>query len=403
MTVEHKRRTLKEILDSGQLPKRHPLSQQYGDMTEKEFASLGDSLEKHIKDDPVVWLDGQILDGWHRYLYCREIYSRKNGSSAEAKKMLHGRQFDPEADGDPADFAEARNLNRRHYTTADLAFIGARRVRTTGGESGRPKTGNISSFLTHEQAASKYRVSQRYIQMARRILDEAPELEARVRIREENDLSLSAAFKELNPPKPESPVDESSQSLSQDDQEAAVKELAERQAKDPRPKPPPKEKPPRPSDPKPAAPRGEAKPITQEQVDASISQIESDHRKQAADEDPDSTPEAPKSQTVREQLAEAKLLLASTQDALESKARQNGELEERIRLMEALEQGDNKRLLQRLTNVEAELKAARSQVQTWQGKHREAESARKAVERKLAEADARLKELGEGGDEKAPF
>ena len=47
---------------------RHPLSGYWPDMTSDEFAALVKDVREHGVRDPIVLLDGQVLDGWQRYL-----------------------------------------------------------------------------------------------------------------------------------------------------------------------------------------------------------------------------------------------------------------------------------------------------------------------------------------------
>ena len=49
---------------------RHPLSAAWPDMSSEEFQSLCDSIENNGLRDPIVLLDDQVLDGWHRYTAC---------------------------------------------------------------------------------------------------------------------------------------------------------------------------------------------------------------------------------------------------------------------------------------------------------------------------------------------
>ena len=50
--------------------KRHELSAAWPDMSEEDFQSLRDSIYEHGLREPIVLLDGEILDGWQRYSAC---------------------------------------------------------------------------------------------------------------------------------------------------------------------------------------------------------------------------------------------------------------------------------------------------------------------------------------------
>ena len=90
---------------------RHPLSTQFLEMSPSDKAELLLSMQDHGYDKhyPIILLDGQILDGWHRYEAAQkarieptfEVFS---GSVEEAKH-----------------FVLAANLARRHLTSKQKA------------------------------------------------------------------------------------------------------------------------------------------------------------------------------------------------------------------------------------------------------------------------------------------
>ncbi len=51
-------------------PKRHPISAAWPDMTPEDFQSLRDSITDGGQREPVVLLDGEVLDGWQRLQAC---------------------------------------------------------------------------------------------------------------------------------------------------------------------------------------------------------------------------------------------------------------------------------------------------------------------------------------------
>ncbi len=52
---------------------RHPLSTVWGDMLHEDYQQLVASLRKGGESPTIVTLDGQVLDGWHRYLAAQEV------------------------------------------------------------------------------------------------------------------------------------------------------------------------------------------------------------------------------------------------------------------------------------------------------------------------------------------
>lgn len=100
------------FIDSGTL-ERHRLSGLFGDMPEDDFEKLVKSIEANGFLDPIIrTLDGQILDGWHRYFA---------GTRLNLLRKLRFIEWDEEKEGNPRDFVIARNVDRRHLTSGQRA------------------------------------------------------------------------------------------------------------------------------------------------------------------------------------------------------------------------------------------------------------------------------------------
>lgn len=52
---------------------RHPVSAIYRDLSETEWADLSGSIKRDGQANPIWVVDGQVIDGWHRYLACQEL------------------------------------------------------------------------------------------------------------------------------------------------------------------------------------------------------------------------------------------------------------------------------------------------------------------------------------------
>lgn len=105
-----------KFIDSNIL-QRHPLSAIFGDMSDDDYQSLIESVQKDGFIDNVVRVyEGQILDGWHRYRAGREL---------NLLRKLKFQQWneDEHRDGDPKVFVLARNIERRHLTPGQRAQI----------------------------------------------------------------------------------------------------------------------------------------------------------------------------------------------------------------------------------------------------------------------------------------
>lgn len=146
-----------------------------------------DALREDIRlygvREPVVFLDGAILDGRNRYMCARDL-------GVEYPRV--------EYDGaDPLGFVISHNLHRRHLTESQRASVAAK---VANMRQGRPsdKGANLPLLserepgpVTVSQAASMLNVSERSVKSARKVQERgAPEL---VRALDEGRVSVSAA------------------------------------------------------------------------------------------------------------------------------------------------------------------------------------------------------------------
>lgn len=87
---------------------RHPLSSAFPSMPQSEIEDLASDIKAHGQRDAGVLFEGQILDGWHRYLACQ---------LAEVEFLADEL---PE-DDDPVAFVIAKNAHRRQLTASQRA------------------------------------------------------------------------------------------------------------------------------------------------------------------------------------------------------------------------------------------------------------------------------------------
>ena len=131
----------KEFIDSGTL-ERHELSSVFGDMPDDDYRSLLESIQKDGFMDPKIkFLDGKVLDGWHRY---------RAGKELNFLRKLKFQQWDEKDNGDPQAFVLARNIERRHLNASQRAQIvvtfnerftrGDIETQRNGTPNGEPKT-----------------------------------------------------------------------------------------------------------------------------------------------------------------------------------------------------------------------------------------------------------------------
>ena len=91
---------------------RHPLSACWPPLTEAEQEALVESMRANGFDalEPIVLLDGMVLDGWHRLLVWRSL--APGGEEPPTVEF---------AGGDPTAFVAGRHKGRRHLTPGLIA------------------------------------------------------------------------------------------------------------------------------------------------------------------------------------------------------------------------------------------------------------------------------------------
>jgi DNA modification methylase len=158
-----------------------------------DLDALAEDIKKNGLQQPIILLNGSILDGRRRYMACRQA------------------QVTPtfvEFDGNipPVDFVVSANLHRRHLTTSQGALAGLRilpllkddakeRQRLSKGR-GRKGAQECATFRgkSADHAAQLVGSSARMIEMAKEVASKRPDLLSQV---EEGTISLSEARREL--------------------------------------------------------------------------------------------------------------------------------------------------------------------------------------------------------------
>lgn len=145
--------------------------------------------------EPILLLDGQILDGRNRYRASRAAGVITSDESIEPKDARHFVRFIPAADGDPLEFVISKNMHRRHLADGARAIIAAEIATLTRGRPGsgesigteNPPIGGI----TTAQASAMMNVPERSVERAKVVRDHgAGELVQAVK---RGDVSVSAA------------------------------------------------------------------------------------------------------------------------------------------------------------------------------------------------------------------
>lgn len=148
------------------------------------FQELKADIAKNGVLEPIVFLDGAILDGRNRYVAAREL-------GIEYPRVEY-------EGNDPLGFVIAKNLARRHLTESQRGMV-AKRLETM--KQGRPSGKDASLHVSRERAAELLNVSPRTVATAAKVLEQgAPELVAAV---ESGQVSVSAAADVATLPKQE--------------------------------------------------------------------------------------------------------------------------------------------------------------------------------------------------------
>ncbi len=147
------------------------------------FEELKADIAKNGVIEPIVFLDGAILDGRNRYMAARALgieYPRVEYSGT-----------------DPLGFVISHNLQRRHLTESQRAMVATKLAKMP---SHRPvKSENLpTSEMSQSQAAQMLNVSDRSIRTAKQVAEQGtPELAKAV---EEGKVSVSAAASIVDQP-----------------------------------------------------------------------------------------------------------------------------------------------------------------------------------------------------------
>lgn len=141
----------------------HPAADIFPMLDEDAYQRLKADIEENGMKEPLVYYQGQLVDGRNRLRACKEL--RIDPSECEL-----------EEDEDPVAFVLSANLHRRQLRTSQKAMCAARMATLP---NHRPKnSANLRSY-TCEQAAELFGVSARAIENARKVLrDGCTELKA---------------------------------------------------------------------------------------------------------------------------------------------------------------------------------------------------------------------------------
>jgi FtsZ-binding cell division protein ZapB len=144
---------------------RHFLSACWPEMSEEEYAHLKDSIAYSGLRDPIVLMDGEVLDGWHRYRACIEIGVDPVFS-----------EFSDLGESDPAQYVRDKHTRRSLSHTQNLTCIA---LMNQWKRPGRPVNSAPGAQLSASDMAKQAGGSLRSaVQVKEAITKGAPELVA---------------------------------------------------------------------------------------------------------------------------------------------------------------------------------------------------------------------------------
>lgn len=175
----------------------HPAAELFPLMLDEDLAELAADIRVHGLLEPIVLLDGQVLDGRHRLRAC-------------AQAGVEPRFVEWSGTGDPADWVISVNLKRRHLDTSQRSMVAARTLdyhRAKAKERQQASGGDRKSVLANlpepiqpravehitarDDAARSVNVSPRTVEHAAKVIEDGvPELVAAV---DRGVLAVSAA------------------------------------------------------------------------------------------------------------------------------------------------------------------------------------------------------------------
>jgi hypothetical protein len=164
----------------------HPAAALLPEMSDDEYQRLKADIAAHGLLDPIVTLDGQLLDGRHRERACLENHICPRSVEYTGTN--------------PVGYVLSKNLHRRHLTESQRAMVASKLTTLRDGQTAA-KVGKFAQLppVTNKQAADMLKVSERTVKHARAVRDRGtPEV---VKAVEKGDVKVSVAAKVARLPK----------------------------------------------------------------------------------------------------------------------------------------------------------------------------------------------------------
>lgn len=137
----------------------HPAASIFPMMTEAEFVTFKEDISRHGCTEPIVLLDGKLIDGRNRLKACNEL-----GIEPMESELTD--------DVDPIQYVLSANLHRRHLTESQRALC-AGKVATlkNGGDRRSEEFTSQNCELNRDEAAKMFSVSARSVDAAKEVIE----------------------------------------------------------------------------------------------------------------------------------------------------------------------------------------------------------------------------------------
>jgi ParB-like chromosome segregation protein Spo0J len=140
----------------------HELANEFPLLSDTETEQLADDIKKVGLIEPLVLLDGKILDGRNRYNACKQAGRKLQSDDV----LLFEEEYENE---DPVTFVISRNIRRRHLTVGQRSAVAAELFKRMA------KDGSTAKERV-KKAAEVAGVAASSVEQAAHIANKAPEL-----------------------------------------------------------------------------------------------------------------------------------------------------------------------------------------------------------------------------------
>ena len=157
----------------------HPAAEIFPVMDEAAFAALVADIAAHGQREPILILDGQVIDGRHRLRACEQL-----GITPLVREVTAD-------EGDPLDLVISLNLHRRHLNESQRAMVAARLETLSHGQRADTLRDANLHVCSRSSAAQALSVSGRSVAHAAKVQTHG--VQELVQAVDHGEISVSAA------------------------------------------------------------------------------------------------------------------------------------------------------------------------------------------------------------------